>query len=172
MKIKILLLFFYSTACFALPNKPSNPDSVEAFNQIISYYGIENSIPDYSVKQITDQVKDGFIYREVTLIIHSSLLKDRNEIHFILKIPLYSTKLIFPAISLFTGFQTGEEAINLIENQGENILVGFQYPMPITQENHALSWDWSAFESIPLLMTVTVHWLQQQSYNDTQRISL
>jgi hypothetical protein len=44
--------------------------------------------------------------------------------------------------------------------------------MPIYQVGHQWSWDWSAFESIPLFMTVALHWLQQQNYVDTNRINI
>jgi hypothetical protein len=170
VKIIVLIFYFYSFTSFALPKKPLNPESMDAYDQIASYYNIDKGLPFYFVKHITDDIKDNFIYRNVTLTVESPLLKSKNEIHFVLKIPLNSKQPNFPVIAMFTGLQTGEDSINLIENSGENILLGFQYPMPMSNEN--FNWDWTALESIPLQMTITLHWLQQQSYVDTKRINI
>lgn len=167
-----LMLILYSAFVLALPQKPNNPESNEAFAKINSYYGVDAGLPLYSVKEISDQLKDNFIYRSVTLIIQSPFLRNQNELKFILKIPAVSSRANLPAIAVFSGFQTGQEAVDLIDNQGENILLGFQYPMPLNLNGHQWSWEWSSFESIPLLMTVALHWLQQQSYIDSSRINI
>lgn len=167
-----LALLLYSAFVLALPQKPMNPESIEAFTKINTYYGIETGLPNYSVKEISDQLKDSFIYRSVTLTIQSPILRDQNELKFFLKIPAVSSRPNYPAIALFSGFQTGQEAVDLIENQGENILLGFQYPMPINLNSHQWNWDWSSFESIPLLMTVAIHWLHQQNYINSSRINI
>jgi hypothetical protein len=167
-----LVLLLYSIFVFSMPKKPLAPDSAEAFAQINSYYGIDKGLPAYTEKSQNDQIKGDFIYRNVTLTINSPVLKNTNEFTFVLKIPVQTTKLSFPVLSLFTGFQTGSEAVDLIENQGDNILLGFQYPMPLLQDGHQWSWDWTAFESIPLLMTITMDWLHRQAYVDNNKINI
>jgi hypothetical protein len=168
------LMLFQIHFVLALPQKPQHPESESSFVTINNYYGLNQGLPHYSEILSTDTIKGDFIYRSVVLKIDSTLLKENPELHLILKIPNQLPIKSLPVICLFTGFQTGEQSVDLIENPGQNILMSIQYPMPINKygETYHWHWDWSAFEAIPLLMTISLDWLRNQSYIDSGRINI
>lgn len=171
LTVFIVIFNFYFS--WALPKKPTHPENESSFSIINNYYGLENGLPLYSQVSTNDVQKGQFVYRKVKLKIENVILKDNPELQLLLKIPINSLHQAMPVIALFTGFQTGEQSVDLIEDQGENILMSIQYPMPLQQNhNYQWNWDWTAFESIPLLMTISLHWLQGQNNVDINRINI
>lgn len=150
----------------AVPVAPADPHSLEAFEKIKEFYKVSRGLPAFKIASIENKESSHFILQTIHLSVDGY-----PEISMTLKFP----KTFRPPISalvLFTGFQTGSEAINLVGDPENSVYIGFQYPWPFKQKNGLVQWDWSRMQMIPLLMSVGLAWLHQQPYIDRTKINV
>lgn len=169
MKAAFLVLTFLGWGVFALgarPYPPRDPFSDKAFKLIQEYYRVENGLPAYKVISSESVLKDQYVLQNVRLKVDGF-----SDVELAVKMPVNIHEPL-PAVLLFTGFQTGTEAVNLVSNPVQAIYIGFQYPWPIRGSGRSLTWDWSRMESIPVLMAVALKWVFQQSYINREKVNV
>lgn len=145
---------------------PSDPSSENSFKVIKSFYDIESKLPNYKVDSIVVKTEANFNLQIVCLKVEKF-----PDVILTLKIPLVFTPPL-SAIILFTGFQTGGEAVNLVGVPEHSIYVGFQYPWPIGGKENSIVWDWHRMEVIPVLMAVGMSWLHEQTFINPDKINV
>ncbi len=161
-----IIILFSNFVSAAIPSVPADPYSPEAFETIKNYYHVTDSLPAVQVSSIDTSVESEFVLQTVHLSV-----KDYPEVVLTLKLPkLFRPPL--PAIVLFTGFQTGSQAVNLLGVPDKSIYVGFQYPWPLELSGSNLKWDWHRIEVIPILMSAALSWLHQQPFIDNTKINV
>jgi hypothetical protein len=148
------------------PLMPKDPFSEESFDKIKDYYQIKNGLPTY---QLTLQTE--VAYEKYKLLTIKLAVKNYPDVVFVLKRPLNMDKPL-PAIVLFSGFQTGAQAIQLVGDPDSVVYVGFEYPWPIEVSDQSLKWNWKRIEVIPILMAITLSWLHQSDLIDHQKINV
>lgn len=82
-----------------------------------------------------------------------------------------------PVIIVLGGMRTGIENIRPIQNAGDNVLIGYDWPLPadvsISGGLNALSFDMrDRALSVPGQVEAILSWLDGQPWADTQRVSL
>lgn len=158
-------LLFLSHAV-AAPPMPSNPYSEEAFQLIKNYYNIQSGLPHYQLKNIQSVEDSGVQVQTVRIGVEGY-----PDVVLVLKIPKNATQPL-PAIVLFSGFQTGAQAVKLVNDPNSFVIVGFEYPWPIDFLSDTLKWDWKRMEVIPVLMAVALKWLHEQQFLDINKINV
>lgn len=145
---------------------PADPSSPSSYQTIKDYYQISGGLPAY--QQISN---DEIIYDHYKIRIIKLAVKNLPEVTFVLKLPLKWNKPL-PAIVLFSGYQTGAQAIQLVDVPDSVAYVGFEYPWPLDISDQSAHWDWKRIEVIPVLMAMTLVWLNHQDFIDHQKISV
>jgi hypothetical protein len=89
--------------------------------------------------------------------------------------PLPAKKL--PILMVLGGLGTGENNIRMIENAGDNAIVGYDWPMPVDfPRGEALLRQlpvlYQQVMSIPGQVASSIDWLTTQDWADTQRVSI
>ncbi len=178
-KLKLPLFFLVSViSIFALKNQviaasltwplpPADPSSLEAFNLIKKTYQIDDLLNNYKISKIESEINENFVIQ--TVHIQTSFTP---EVVLVLKIPNAPQIQKQSAVVLFSGFQTGADAIKLVEENNSSIFVGFQYPFPIDFKNASLNFNWDKLKVIPAMMAVALSWLHQQPFIDSQKINV
>jgi len=170
--IKILFMSFFislgvtKVGLALTPTQPSNPYSDESFQLIKNYYLVNNQLPGFRVISNTQESFSTYKLQIVKLSVNQY-----PDVVFVLKMPLLISKPL-PAVVLFSGFQTGAQAVQLVDDPKSVIYVGFEYPWPFNFSKQNAAWDWKRMESVPILMALTVLWLRQQAFIDQQKISI
>lgn len=163
----ILFIFLFdSFVIAAVPPMPKDPFSDEAFAAIKNYYQITDKLPEVEIKSAITKVNSTYTLQTVQLSV-----RGYPDVILTLKMPKVFTPPL-PALMLFTGFQTGAQAVNLLGDPDNVIYVGFQYPWPIEPKGSSLRWDWHRMEVIPVLMSVAIAWLHRQPFIDNEKINI
>jgi hypothetical protein len=172
VKSHILLSAFFIVNLYTVigqalvPSMPQEPASEEAFSIVKDYYQIARGLPSYQVKSIQTQDKTNYELQYVQIGV-----ADYPDVKMTLKLPKIR-KEPMSAIVLFTGFQTGDQAVNLVGDSGDSVIVGFQYPWPVSIANGVVTWNWERMESIPILMAVGLAWLNHQPMINPHKINV
>ncbi len=100
-----------------------------------------------------------------------------GEIGFTVSLPLPTPNKKMPIVFVFGGARSGEVNIRPIEAPGPNVIVGYDWPMPVYfPDGMALLNDapflYKRLMAIPAQATTILHWLSQQPWTDAERISL
>ncbi len=83
-----------------------------------------------------------------------------------------------PVVFVLGGLQTGQASIEHLGPPGENVLVGYDWPIPRTLPQRELEWLRATPELrrrvlvIPGQVTAALRWLQAQPWADRERVSL
>lgn len=92
-----------------------------------------------------------------------------GDILFSIRRPLLQDKPL-PIIALFSGFQTGKKALELIKDQSSSIIVSYEYPAAINKED--LSFDLEKLRVSSLQIAQLVAWLSEKKWVDSDKINL
>lgn len=171
------LLFTFSLSPFSNqahaspPLMPEDPSSPEAYSEIKSFLQIHQGLPQALLLSRTESlIDDGrFVLETVQLE-----LSGYPPIVLTLKKPAQREQgsAPLPAVVLFTGFQTGDQAVDLVEPSEQIIYVGFQYPWPLDFQAHNIRWDWRRMEVIPVMMAGALLWLSEHPELDRTKINV
>lgn len=162
-----LLIFISNNLLLAAtPLMPQDPYSNESYQLIKNYYQIHNGLPAYQLKEHSEVIYDRYRMQTIKLAVAGM-----PDVVFVLKLPLHISKPI-PAVVLFSGFQTGAQSLLLVEDSDSIAYVGFEYPWPMDMVNNIMKWDWKRVEVVPVLMALSLVWLQQYDIIDSQKISV
>ncbi|MEY4617271.1 MAG: hypothetical protein RJB66_2231 [Pseudomonadota bacterium] len=145
---------------------PADPSTEESFDKIKQFYKVTEGLPKFVVSAIENKTSSKFVLQTVRL-----KAEGYPEISMVMKFPS-TFRPPLSALVLFTGFQTGSDAINLVGDPENSVYVGFQYPWPFKNNNGLVQWDWTRMQMIPLLMSVGLAWLHQQPYIDNKKINV
>jgi hypothetical protein len=173
MKIqRIIYIWVQVTVCLfsamshAVPAMPSDPYSDQAYQTIKDYYHLNETLPRFEVEEVTFKTEGDYQLQTVRIRVQGF-----PDAVLTLKMP-HSFLAPLPAVVLFTGFQTGNQAVQLVGDPENVIYVGFQYPWPISYSTGSLLWDWHRMEVIPILMAVSLAWLNEQPFINSNKINV
>lgn len=131
-------------------------------------------LPDTSY-QVETQVIPSYNNRHVEHVtLHSERLGD---IGIIINLPAPSQNKKLPLIVVLGGLGTGENNIRYVGEAGNNVVVGYDWPMPV-QFYSGVSFIeqipdlYHRLMSIPAQVATAVDWISKQSWADTQHLSL
>lgn len=162
-----LVIFISNSPLLAVtPLMPQDPYSNESYQLIKNYYQIQNGLPAYQLKEQSEVVYDRYTMQTIKLAVAGL-----PDVVFVLKLPLHISKPI-PAVVLFSGFQTGAQSLLLVEDSDSIAYVGFEYPWPLDMVNNEMNWDWKRIEVVPVLMALSLAWLQKDDIIDSKKISV
>jgi len=164
--IRFFVILKTSLLFATTPLMPQDPYSDDSFNKIKDYYNISAGLPSYQLISRTEVVYETYKIQTIKLAINNF-----PDAVFVLKLPLVFNKPL-PAVVLFSGYQTGAQAIQLVENLDSVVYVGFEYPWPMDVTLNSMKWNWKRIEVIPVLMAITLTWLSQSEIIDHQKINV
>lgn len=141
------------------------PINNESFLKIVNELGLDSRPVPFSVleDQIVDTVGNE-VYHEITIQPYSL-----EPIHLSMKTPLDLSRPL-PVIIVLSGFGTGRKSLDLINSIGDNIVISYDYPLPINLEK--VSVDLGKLKQVTGHLSAIFNWLSALNYVDKYRINI
>lgn len=169
---RVLLAIFYITLFLLLflliyIIRERNRDPLEAINNVDFYVDLLKE------KSVFDSLIAGKrIYTEVEL-----LSAKTDTIKAIISFPMNYQDTLFPVVTILGGHRIGRKNFSFIQNPGQNIIIIYVYSYQVKQWEEGfflteLPRVRQAIVRTPGQVVELLHWIEQQSWTDTGRVSL
>ena len=164
--MQILLSLVFSQALFAqnLPAPIPTPSdlAISAIAQSLNF----NQASTVSVSRATTTYTES---RElIEFVLHNS---NSGETQILVSGPKGFTQSpnAFSTLFISAGFMSGQSTVGLVENPGDTILVGYQYPFDKHQIQADPSLLYKSMLLVPGQMALAISWLSKQSFVNTNK---
>ncbi|MCB0343083.1 MAG: prolyl oligopeptidase family serine peptidase [Pseudobdellovibrionaceae bacterium] len=78
----------------------------------------------------------------------------------------------YPVLILLGGMQTGHEIIDLIHTPGNNVIVGFEYPIALPDTPKQAQSSLRRALTTPINISMLINWVYEQTWVDRRRINV